>query len=226
MDVIGAGFGRTGTLSLKVALEQLGYGPCLHMFDVIGNPRQIAAWQAVLNGRRAGWQTVLNGFRSAVDWPACTYYAELAAAFPAAKVVLTLRPAQAWYDSMRNTIYAVSQAAAAGKLEAGGLPPPSPEYVRMIQELLWERTFGGRFADRDHAIGVYQAHIAQVKDTVPAERLLVFQVSQGWQPLARFLGVPVPDAPFPRLNDAAALRRLAGLPAQTVQVPPRADCHG
>jgi Sulfotransferase domain len=212
MDVIGAGFGRTGTLSLKAALEQLGWRPCLHMLDVIGNPGQIAAWQAVLDGCETGWGKLLEGFRSAVDWPACTYYAELAAAFPAAKVVLTVRPAEAWYESMRNTIYAAYQAAAAGKLETGELPPPSPEYTRMIQKLLWERTFGGRFGDRDHAIGVYQAHIAQVTQTVPAERLLVFQVSEGWQPLARFLGAPVPRAPFPRLNDSATLRRLVGLP--------------
>jgi hypothetical protein len=82
----------------------------------------------------------------------------------------------------------------------------------MIQELLWERPFGGRFGDRDHAIGVYQAHITEVTETVPAERLLIFLVSEGWQPLARFLGAPVPRAPFPRLNDSATLRRLVGLP--------------
>lgn len=155
---------------------------------------------------------MLDGFRSAVDWPACTYYAELAAAFPAAKVVLTVRAAEDWYQSMHKTLYAVSQAAAAGKLGTGELPPPSPQYTRMIQELLWEQTFGGRFGDRDYAIGVYRAHIAQVTETVPAERLLIFQVSEGWQPLARFLGAPVPRAPFPRLNDTATLRRLVGLP--------------
>jgi len=212
MDVIGAGFGRTGTLSLKAALEQLGHGPCLHMFDVIGDPGQITGWQAVLDGCRTGWGKLLDGFGSAVDWPACTYYAELAAAFPAAKVVLTVRPAQAWYQSMRDTIYAASQAAAAGKLGTSQLPAPSPEYIRLIRELLWERTFGGRFGDRDHAIGVYQDHIARVRHTVPAGRLLVFQVSEGWEPLARFLGAPVPRAPFPRLNDSATLRRLIGLP--------------
>jgi hypothetical protein len=139
------------------------------MLDVIGNPGQIAGWQAVLDGCQAGWDKLLDGFRSAVDWPACTYYAELAAAFPAARVVLTVRPAQAWYQSMCNTIYAASQAAAAGQLEAGELPPPSPDYIRLTRELLWERTFGGRFGDRDHAIGVYQAHIAQVMRTVPAD---------------------------------------------------------
>lgn len=212
MDVIGAGFGRTGTLSLKAALEQLGCGPCLHMLDVIGNPGQIAGWQAVLDGSQTGWGKLLDGFGSAVDWPACTYYGELAAAFPVAKVVLTVRPAKAWYESMRNTIYAAFQAATAGQLNSGQLPPPSPQYTRLIQQLLWERTFGGRFGDRDHAIGVYQDHIAQVMHTVPAGRLLVFQVSQGWQPLARFLGKPVPRTPFPRLNDSATLRHLVGLP--------------
>lgn len=214
MKVIGAGFGRTGTLSLKVALEQLGCGPCLHMLDVIGNPGRISGWRAVLNGSGTGWERLLDGFGSAVDWPACTYYAELAAAFPAAKVVLTVRPAEAWYQSMRDTLYAAWQAAAAGQLDAGELPPPSPDYIRLIRELLWERTFGGRFGDRDHAIGVYQAHIARVTETVPAGRLLVFQVSEGWQPLALFLGAPVPRSPFPRLNDTATLRRLVGLPPQ------------
>lgn len=212
MDVIGAGFGRTGTLSLKAALEQLGFGSCQHMFDIIGNPDRIAAWQAVVEGGRADWGKLLDGFRSAVDWPACTYYAELAAAFPRAKVILTVRPAGSWYESMRTTLYAIYQAAASGKLSAGELPPPSPDYARMTRELLWEQTFGGRFADRDHAIGVYKAHIAQVKHILPAERLLVFQVSEGWQPLTRFLGVPVPSAPFPRLNDAATMRRMVGLP--------------
>jgi Sulfotransferase domain len=214
MDVIGAGFGRTGTLSLKAALEQLGYGPCLHMFDVVGNPGWIAAWQAVLDGCETNWGELLGGFRSAVDWPATAYYAELAAAFPAAKVVLTVRPAEAWYESVRNTLYAAFQAQAAGELKTGELPQASPEFMRLIRELLWERTFGGRFGDRDHAIGVYQAHIARVRKTVPAERLLVFHISEGWQPLARFLGAPVPRAPFPRLNDSATVRRQVGLPPQ------------
>jgi Sulfotransferase domain len=212
MEVIGAGFGRTGTLSLKVALEQLGRGPCLHMLDVIGHPGRIAAWQAVLDGSEADWAKLLDGFRSAVDWPACTYYAELAAAFPAAKVILTVRPAEDWYHSMRNTLYAAAQAAATGTLGTGELPPPTPEYARMISELLWERTFGGRFSDRAHAIRVYRTHIARVRQTVPDERLLVFEVSQGWPPLARFLGSPVPSTPFPQLNDTRTLRRLVGLP--------------
>ena len=212
MDVIGAGFGRTGTLSLKAALEQLGFGPCMHMLDVIGNPGRIAKWQGVVNGCPTDWESVLDGFTSAVDWPACTYYAQLAAAFPAAKVVLTVRPAEAWYKSMRDTIYAAYEAAAAGKLGEGELPPASPDYARLIRQLVWEQTFGGRFADRDHAIGVYQSHIAKVAETVPADRLLVFQVSQGWQPLASFLGVAAPSGPFPKLNDSATLRRLVGLP--------------
>lgn len=125
-----------------------------------------------------------------------------------------MRPAEAWYQSMRDTLYATWQAAAAGQLDAGELPPPSPDYIRLIRELLWERTFGGRFGGREYAIGVYQAHITRVTETMPAGRLLVFQVSEGWQPLARFLGAPVPRAPFPRLNDTATLRRLVGLPPQ------------
>jgi hypothetical protein len=132
MEVIGAGFGRTGTLSLKVALEQLGRGPCLHMLDVIGNPGRISGWRSVLDGFETDWERLFDGFGSAVDWPACTYYAELAAAFPAARVVLTVRPAEAWYESMRDTLYAAWQAAAAGMLEPGELPPPSPDYTQMI----------------------------------------------------------------------------------------------
>jgi hypothetical protein len=197
MDVIGAGFGRTGTLSLKVALEQLGFGPCMHMIPLLQDPETSALIRKAAEGDVELLDGVLDGYRATVDWPMAYFWRELADRYPAAKVILTVRDADKWYDSADKTIHA---AANAGR-DSGGL---DPDVIGMVDATVWEGTFGGRFADREATIKLYHEHNAQVRREIPADRLLVFEVAQGWQPLCDFLGVPAPETPFPRLNDTAA----------------------
>jgi hypothetical protein len=214
MQVIGAGFGRTGTLTLKAALEELGVGPCYHMVEVLwGDTSRLPLWQAAANGEEVDWKAVFEGFESTVDWPGCTFWEPLMEVFPDAKVLLTVRDPESWYESARNTIYASLIAGQKGELKEGDEEPPSPEAFQMISALIWQGTFHGKFEDRAYAIEMFDKHIAEVKSKVPPERLVVHEVKEGWKPLAQMLGVPEPRTEFPRLNDKVAFREMVGLPA-------------
>lgn len=196
--VIGSGFGRTGTMSLKNALETLGFGPCHHMEEVFAHPPQVAHWAAAARGEPVDWHAVFAGYRSQVDWPGAAWWRDLADAFPDAKVIHTERPAEAWYDSFAATI---------GKLMAIRKDLPLPPHIAQMLDIGTDvvagHTFGGRPDDRDHAIAVYRQHGAAVRAAIPARRLLVFDPIEGWGPLCRFLGVAVPSAPFPHRNRGA-----------------------
>jgi hypothetical protein len=202
MRVIGAGFGRTGTLSLKAALEALGLGPCYHMVSVFEHPDHIALWQGAAEGNPIDWGALFTGFASVVDWPATAFYETLMARYPEAKVILTERDPDKWYESVINTVHRVTMEPA---------PPEALAHRRMVDTIVWTGTFGGRFTDKAHAIDVYRRHNAEVRRRVPADRLLVFEVKNGWEPLCRFLDVPAPsDEPFPHLNDTHSfLQRVA-----------------
>jgi hypothetical protein len=213
MRVIGAGFGRTGTLSLKAALEQLGFAPCLHMVDLIREGERADLWRAATDGRPVDWHELMEGYEATVDWPGCTFYAELMEAFPDAKVLLTVRDPDAWYESALRTIYVAQAAMRAGEVEGGTQPPPSAAVMGVIGGLIWDGTFEGRFDDREFAIDVFERHNEAVKAAVPADRLLVHEIGEGWEPLTRFLEVETPDGPFPRLNDTASFREMVGIPA-------------
>ena len=203
LRVIGAGFGRTGTHSLKSALETLGFGPCHHMTELFSHPEQAPTWQAAYRGKAIDWRRFLAEYQSCVDWPSCSFYRELMEEFPDAKVLLSVRDPERWYESTKETVYTLAQI--------------TPQWLRWLvppvggisatAAPIWERTFDGRFEDKAHAIAVFETHIAEVKRVVPPERLLVYEVSQGWEPLCEFLGVPVPDEPFPRLNDREEMMR-------------------
>jgi hypothetical protein len=210
MEVIGAGFGRTGTMSLKVALEELGFGPCHHAIEVFDNPERAALWEAAARGERMDWDEVLAGYRSTVDWPACSFYDQLIDAYPEAKVILTVRDPERWYESVMDSIYAVH--AGGGPADLPPMAQTPPEILparRMIDRIVFLDTFSNRVEDRGHAIAVFNAHNEEVKRRIPPDRLLVYEVSEGWQPLCEFLGVEAPgDTPFPRLNDRAAFQAL------------------
>ena len=212
MQVIGAGFGRTGTMSLKGALEQLGFGPSFHMIDVARQPELLPGWQAAVDGEVVDWTQLLDGWGSTVDWPACTFWEQIWQQFPDAKVLLSVRDPEAWYASCRKSIHASAQAAVKGELE-GGSVDVSPEAMKMINGLIWNGTFEGRFDDKDFAIDVFNRHNEDVKSKVPADKLLVYEIGEGWEPLCEFLEVPVPDSPMPHLNDATSFRAMVGLPA-------------
>ena len=195
LEIVGAGFGRTGTLSMKAALEKLGFSPCYHMVEVIQHPPFAAHWTAAAEGKSVDWDVVFKGYRAAVDWPSCSFYKEQAAHFPKAKVILTVRDMKTWYESCISTIFRLML------LDPAMAPPHVAHVARLARKLVAENTFGGRVEDAAHCIAVHQAHIEEVKRTIPADRLLVFQVKEGWGPLCRFLGVAVPDEPFPRVNE-------------------------
>ena len=189
LSVIGSGFGRTGTMSLKLALEQLGFGPCYHMVEVFKNPAAPDWWtEAASDLPNANWARIFEGYNATVDWPNASFYKQLADAYPAAKVIHTERDAEDWFDSTQATIFA----------EREGMNPQAP-FPRMIGKVIFEM-FDGRMHDRDHVIAVYKAHNAKVRQTIPPERLLVYHVSDGWQPLCDFLGVPVPEGATPKVN--------------------------
>ena len=203
IQVIGAGLGRTGTLSLKAALEELGFAKCYHMGEVLARMDDARTWDAAAHGEPVDWDRLFAGYRATVDVPACLFYSELLEKYPGAKVILTVRDPERWYDSMRQTIYFAHHAFPRW---AAVLNPRMRVFRRMIDGL-WERMFRGRFEDRAFAIDVFNRHNEQVRRDIPADRLLVYEISQGWEPLCAFLGLPVPEGkPFPHLNDAAEFR--------------------
>jgi len=212
LEVIGAGFGRTGTLSLKLALERLGFGPCYHMLEIVEQPWRARDWAAAARGEPIDWDRVFAGYRATVDWPGAAFWRDLVDRYPDAKVILTVRDPARWYESAQRTIFRamISRGGPASRLIrslAMSRGAPSREFVEANQRLIGEGTFGGRVADRDHAMAVFETHNREVKDRVPAGRLLVMEIGSGWEPLCAFLGVPVPDEPFPHVNDGDEFQR-------------------
>ena len=203
IQVIGAGLGRTGTLSLKAALEELGFAKCYHMVEVLARMDDARTWDAAARGEPVDWDRLFSGYRATVDLPGCVFYRELLGKYPEAKVILTVRDPERWYDSARQTIYFARNAFPRW---AAVLKPRMRVFQRMIDRL-WDGMFRGRFEDRAFAIDAFNRHNEQVRRDVPADRLLVYEISQGWGPLCAFLGVPVAEGkPFPHLNDAAEFR--------------------
>ncbi|TAL81424.1 MAG: hypothetical protein EPN75_04420 [Beijerinckiaceae bacterium] len=217
IEIIGAGYGRTGTMSTYIALKQLGF-PCYHMFEVIGNKANkthLDFWRKVANapaGSQHDWEQVFANYRACVDNPACCVWRELMAAYPDAKVLLTLHPKgpDAWYGSAIETIYFTESM---WQFRFLALVTPFARKMRdMCHKLIWQRSHRGTMNDRARAIARYKEHIEEVKAAVPADRLLIFSVDQGWEPLCAFLGVPAPEEPFPKVNDRAAIKKaIAGM---------------
>jgi hypothetical protein len=213
VKVIGAGFGRTGTMSLKIALETLGFDPCYHMTEVFAHPEHTEFWISAWRREPADWDRILGEYEAAVDWPACTFYEELMERHPDAKVILSVRDPERWYESVRNTIYELSVVIPRHPIYRIGYRLVSffvfrgSGNVDLAGEIIWQGTFDGRFEDKDYAIEVFERHNEEVKRRVPGDRLLVYDVKSGWEPLCQFLGVEVPDEPFPRTNDTAQMRR-------------------
>lgn len=193
LKVIGAGVGRTGTYSLKLAINQLGLGPCHHMEEVLHNMAvQVPLWAAAADGH-PDWTTIYEGYESAVDWPTAGFFRELSIAYPDAKFILTTRDPRNWAESFSHTIYSL--------LAMGDQAPEEQRpWLAMVNEVVAQTGFppGLDVADLEKT---FIAHTDAVKAAIPASRLLVFQVKEGWEPLCAFLGLPVPEGPFPRTND-------------------------
>ncbi len=187
--LIGAGFGRTGTLSLKYALETLGLR-CHHMIEVIRSPGDVEKWLRAAEQGDADWDDLLEGFNATVDWPCCHFYRQLAEAYPKAKVLLSVRDPMSWYESMSETTLRVIRA----RMRA------APDSRDLGQELVVKGAFHGNIDEAEHAVRIFEQHVSDMRATIEPERLLVYQVSEGWEPLCEFLEMPVPNEPFPRVN--------------------------
>jgi hypothetical protein len=213
LRVVGAGLGRTGTHSLKAAFEQLLGGPCYHMLEVLGHPDHIAVWAAAVEGDEPDWGAFLCDYVATVDWPAAAYYQQLSALCPDAIVVLSTRDnPSAWWKSVYYTIF-----------EATARPVPEGDemgtaFRAMTHAMLRER-FTPHWLDERAAIAAYEAHNAEVRATVPADRLVEWQPGDGWEPLCSALGVPVPAEPFPHLNSTEEFRMMVGLDGHDAHVP-------
>lgn len=196
LQIIGAGFGRTGTLSLKTALEQLGY-PCYHMIECFPRgPSHWKLWEEALAGK-PDWDALFEGFTATVDFPACTSYQALADYYPDAKVILSVRDPEKWFQSLQETIFAPHWMEFLPTSEAG------PYMKATINDY-----FDDRMHDRDHLIRRFNEHTEAVKAAIPPERLLVFEAVQGWEPLCEFLGHPVPEGDYPHVNDTQATKDI------------------
>ena len=192
LKVISAGFGRTGTMSLKLGLEQLGFEPCYHMDEVLKNGATfVPLWNGVIEGQR-NWDAVYKGYEAAVDWPTAAYWKELADAFPDAKIILSTRSAESWYASISQTILAIASA-------PEKWPPSAVEWMKMTVKIL-ERSLGTDWSE-ESLIKVFNAHEAEVKATIAPDRLLVHSAKDGWAPLCAHLGVDTPKTPYPRTNN-------------------------
>jgi hypothetical protein len=199
LRIIGPGFGRTGTHSLKLAIEELGFGPCHHMFEVRENPGQLRFWDALNKGEPVDWASVFAGYQSQVEWPGAHYWRELRHAFPDAKVILTVRDPDTWFDSIMETII---PSIAVGRTKYAD--PHQRAVSEMIYQMLYVGRFGGKMEDRGHSISIFNEHNRDVIERIPGDQLLVFDASSGWPRLCEFLEVEVPDRPFPVSNSSAS----------------------
>ncbi len=186
LQVIGAGFGRTGTESLKKALEILGFGPCYHMYEVMPHPDRVALWRAAAKGDLPNWDDVFAEYNSTVDWPAAYFWRELSAHFPDAKIILSHRDAEGWYESMNKTILEVLRQST------------DPESIGLA--LIGQKVFDGKYEDRNHVIDTYTRNVRDVQAAFGPERLLTYELGSGWEPLCAFLGCDVPGEDYPYGN--------------------------
>jgi len=197
LEIIGAGFGRTGTDSLRTALTILGFGPCHHMYEIRDNPDKAGPWHDYFCGAAPlDLDLLFEGYRSQVDWPGAHLWRESARHFPDAKVILSVRDPEGWYASYSKTIKVFRETE---------MPPDAP-HMKQIQELV-DAFLGDRLDGKERAIAQYEAHVAEVKSVIPPERLLVYELGSGWQPLCAFLGVPVPDQDYPHTNATAEFQQ-------------------
>lgn len=192
LRVVGAGFGRTGTLSMHKALNQLGFGPCHHMFEVTENPAMKSRWRDFMAGGSIDWEKLFEGYRSCVDWPAAHFWRELMQVFPETKVILTWRSPESWWGSFEKTLLKFYL---------------TTEDRASVGYQIIDRVFDGRAAERDHAIATYVANVESVMTEVPPDRLLIHRLGDGWAPLCASLGVPVPGTAYPNSNSAAEIRK-------------------
>ena len=198
LQIVGAAYPRTGTVSLKLALEQLGFGPCHHMAEMIAHPEMASLWIAAAEGR-PDWDAIFANYKACADAPSCMYWREIAAKYPQAKVILTERDPEEWFESTQATVFSPEWIAATLRMPLG-------PFFQTLYDF-----YEGKIHDHDYMVGNYRRYCDDVKANIPADRLLAYRTGSGWEPLCRFLGVPVPEGPFPNINTRDEMRaRLSG----------------
>ncbi|MDB9952015.1 sulfotransferase family protein [Porticoccaceae bacterium] len=202
LKVLGAGFGRTGTESLKLALERVGFDPCYHMHEV--RQQQLPHWLAAINNQNISWNEIYNGYQAAVDWPTSAFINQLKNEYPLAKVILTTRSSDSWFESFSSTIVP------AVKKGMQSDNPDTKQLCNMTNRLL-ERVFNGDYMDYKNSVSVFNKHHESVINSIPKKELLVYELGSGWEPLCEFLGVSVPDSEYPSSNSRSEFRKMVGL---------------
>jgi len=207
LEVVGAGLGRTGTKSMQTALNMLGFGPCHHMIEVFAHPQSMQLWIDAAEGR-PDWDKLFENYRSMVDYPGAAHWKALADYYPKAKVLLTVRDPDQWFESTQATIFGPQTGAT--RITEGVPGAFFASFIGPIREHLADRTFM-----TDH----FRRHVAEVKATIAPERLLVYEVGEGWDRLCAFLGVAVPETPYPSENSRddfiGRIRQRSEAPAPT-----------
>ncbi len=203
LRVVGAGLGRTGTHSQKLALERLLGAPCYHMLETFGRPDDIPVWHRAVDGDLPDWHTFLSDFEAAVDWPVAAFWGELSDAFPDAAVLLSTRDPDSWWTSASNTIFQI----VAGELAENEI---NAGQQSMALDMLTKR-FTPHWMDEDEAKAAFVAHNEAVRAAIPKERLVEWQPGDGWEPICNALGLPVPDEPYPHVNTTSDFRVMTGL---------------
>lgn len=213
LQVIGTGLARTGTMSLKVALEQLLSGNCFHVIEWLKDPQRTTILKKGYKKNEIDWSAFYEGFASAVDYPTCLFYQQLLEINPDLKVIHTVRDFDSWYASVKETVYR-------------GKPKSAQDIFRMIKnmmlsadfrrvapvfmlndKLIWQGQFESRFEDKEFMREKYRQHEEEVKKTVKEEHLLIYNIKDGWEPLCEFLHVPAPKTVFPKSNERQEFNR-------------------
>lgn len=206
IKIIGAGFPRTGTTTLKRSLEILGYAPTYHMKELLVNPERLPLWLRLEETRDTDWDALYDGYVATVDFPGYPWYKEHMEQYPDAKVILTVRSFEGWHKSAYSTIWQAGPQTIGQKIGMMVKLATNPRLrkvikcIKFVKRVFWAKQFQGRFLDKEYAEQVFNQHIEEVKATVPADKLLVYDVREGWGPLCEFLGKPVPKEELPHLN--------------------------
>ena len=216
IKIIGAGLPRTGTNTLKESLERLGYQKTYHMKELLVHPENLHYWLTLKETGSTKWDELYNGYEATVDFPGYPWYKEHMKMYPEAKVILTVRPFEKWYSSMHSTIWQAGPQNFPQKLAMMSKLLFNPRLravikcVKFAKGTIFETHLQGKFGDRAFAEKVFNQHIEDVQAHVPAERLLIYDVSEGWEPLCKFLGAPVPAEPLPHLNKKENFKVMLG----------------
>jgi hypothetical protein len=216
IKIIGAGFPRTGTNTLRESLEKLGYVKTYHMKNLLLHPENLQYWTRLNETGTTEWDELYNGYQATVDFPAYPWYKEHMKQYPDAKVILSVRPFEKWHDSVYSTIWQAQNPSELERMEMQKKLAANPRLgsvmkcVQFAKEIIMEKHFQGKFLDKAFAEEVFNKHIEDVKAYVPADKLLVFDVSEGWEPLCKFLGVPEPTEPLPHTNKKEDFKAMLG----------------